>query len=381
MSTTAVNVLPPPVSLFYKDEKSDKEYHLSVVGEESTGYWMEYRYGKRGGTLTIAHKPKIRVDFATAKQLYDEKLAEQLAQGYTPNADGTPYQSSENNGEDFGSKPQLLNFITEDQVQNHINDDAWVMQEKKDGVRCMAKKIKKDLIGGNKRGLVISLPQNVVDEIRTVVGVPDANMDGELVGEIYWLFDLLSMGVHAFSSKTLKDRLEAIQEWLGDSFSLHPDSHFRMVPTAVGKSSKKALFKVLKEQRAEGVVFKKLDSVYKPGRPNSGGAWVKFKFFNSATVRVKCINHEQTFQMEMLSKGDWKFVGNCTYYPTIYVPKPGDFVEVQYMYVKGEGGSLYGPPVVLNQRLDVTEDDCLMSQLKYKAGTNDDDGIETAEEA
>ena len=88
-----------------------------MVGEESTGYWMEYRYGKRGGTLTTAHKPKIRVDFATAKQLYDEKLAEQLAQGYTPNADGTPYQSSENNGEDFGSKPQLLNFMTEDPVR------------------------------------------------------------------------------------------------------------------------------------------------------------------------------------------------------------------------------------------------------------------------
>lgn len=357
------------ISLYYKEGTSDKEYHLEILGSEEEGWKVNFRHGRRGETLRCGTKTKSPVDLSKAKQIYDEKVAEQCSRGYTTGEGGTPYQDTASSGKVSGILPQLLNFIEEGQVDVYLNNDTWVMQEKKDGVRKMLKKDKKTLEGVNKKGLVTSLPKSVEDAVLTALGQANATMDGELVGEVYWLFDLLSVSVHALADKSYKERLASIQEWLGDEFG----DNFKMVPTAIGKSSKKALYKKLKAENAEGVVFKKLDAPYKAGRPNSGGNQVKFKFKTSATVRVKCLNEGNSFQMEMLSKGEWVDVGNCTYFPTILAPKPKQYVEVEYLYVKGVGGSLYGPPVLLKVREDVNEDDCLVSQLKYKQGTGEED--------
>lgn len=367
----------PSISLYYKEGTSDKEYHLEVIGNEEEGYKVDYRYGRRGGTLQCGSITKSKVDLITATKLFSEKVKKQQRGGYTTGEQGTPYQNTENAGKVSGVLPQLLNFIQESEVPKYLDDDDWVMQEKKDGVRKMIRQHAKVVEGINKKGIVTPIPKIIEHCIHKACGRVEAIIDGELVGEVYWLFDLLSIGVHAYSDKTYRERLEAIQEWLGDDF----DDNFKMVPTAVGKSSKKALYKKLKEENAEGVVFRKLDSVYKAGRPHSGGSLVKFKFKTTATIRVKCLNEKNSFQMEMLSKGDWIDVGNCTYFPTVLIPEPGQFAEIEYLYVRGVGGSLYGPPVLLSIREDANEDDCLVSQLKEKQGTGEEDGIELVEEA
>lgn len=368
MSSVATITLPT-VSLYYKSGGSDKEYHLTIMGNESDGFSVQYRYGKRGQKLRTGLKNRAPVDFATAKTIYDDNLNSQLKDGYTLGEDGTPYVGTENQGNVSGLYPQLLNIIEESKVEGLIESDEWLMQEKKDGVRQMIRKDKKLVEGINKKGLIVSLPETVVNAINTACGKLNATLDGELVGEVYWLFDLLSIGVHAFSDKSYKERLKGMQDWFSDSFS----DNFLMAPTAIGKASKKALYNQLKKDNAEGVVFKKLSSIYKAGRPNSGGDHLKFKFITTATVRVKCLNDKNSFQMEMLSKGDWIDVGNCTFFPTKNSPKPKQFVEVSYLYVKGLGGNLYGPPVLLGVRTDVDENDCLISQLKYQQGSLDGD--------
>jgi bifunctional non-homologous end joining protein LigD len=113
--------------------------------------------------------------------------------------------------------------------------------------------------------------------------------------------------------------------------------------------------------------------VYKAGRPNSGGTQIKFKFKGSATVRCKSLNEKHSFVMEMLSKGDWIEVGNCTYFESKYIPTPGCYCEIAYLYAFPEG-SLF-QPTLKELRTDVNEDDCLVSQLKYKQGSIEDDEV------
>lgn len=374
--STAVTPLPHQISLFFKEGTSDKEYHVQIVGNEADGYMVNYQFGKRGSKLQSRAKTKAPVDLAKALEIYNDMVNAQLRDGYQPmNSTGSGYQMPVNDKKKLGLMPQLLNFIELDEALKLINDDAWVMQEKKDGVRCMIKKHKKTIEGGNKKGEVTSLPISVVNAVKMVCGEADASLDGELVGEMYWLFDMLSIGVHAFADKTYRERLQAINEWLftDNLIAISDwDENIQLVPTAVGKASKKVLFEKLKKENAEGVVFKRLDSVYKPGRPHSGGNQLKYKFKASATVRVKALNNnKQSFQMEMMKEGDWVYVGDCTYYPTKYTPKAGDYAEVEYLYAY-PGGALF-QPVCLGKRTDVDDSDCGISQLKYKQGSQEED--------
>src|SRR5208337_3962964 len=292
MSTTTTPSLDA-TSLYYKEGTHDKEYHLSILGDEEKGFQVQYRFGKRGAKLAVKFKNPVPVDFAAANVFYDGTPTEKLKGGYTYGQSGTPYEGTEGQGKVSGLRPMLLGEIDEEQALKLINDDDWVLQEKKNGVRQMVKKSKKSLEGINKKGLITSLPTTTADDIRAACGEADAVLDGELVGEVLWLFDLLSMGIHAFADKPYRARLDGIQEWL--FYDTADFKYFKMVPTAVGKSSKKALFAALKKENAEGVVFKRLDAPYQAGRSDAAQ---KYKFYATATVRVRCLNNKNSFQME-----------------------------------------------------------------------------------
>lgn len=368
MVTVIIPEVLPSVAMYYKEGTSDKEYHLSILGSETEGFKVQYRYGRRGAKLAAKWKTPNPVDYPKALEVLETERDKQLSQGYTYGEDGTPYVGTENQGKISGVLPQLLNPIEEKDVETYLNDDSWAMQEKKDGVRQMIKSSKDSVEGVNKKGLVTSLPETTVEDLRKLFGSANAVADGELVGEILWMFDMLAFGPRSFSENTYRERLnEAV-----DVFSAEDTLEYvKLVPTAIGKASKKAMYKKLKAENAEGVVFKKLDSKYKPGRPASGGSQIKFKFKGSATVRCKHLNDKNSFVMEMLSGGNWIEVGNCTFYPTILVPEPKKLYEVEYLYAF-EGGSIF-QPVLKEKRTDVDAEECIVSQLKYKQGKENDE--------
>lgn len=316
MSTVQATPSLPSISLYYKDEKSNKEYHLSVLGDDNKGYQVQYRFGRRGSKLQCKFKNQVPLHFEQAMVIFGNELQQKLKEGYTKEETGTPYSGTENQGKLASVKPMLMNEITEAGALELIENDDWLMQEKKNGVRQMIQKNKESIEGVNKKGFIVAIPATTANAIKLACGQANAILDGELVGETYWLFDILSIGVHAFTNKPYVERVKEILEWIEFATGFEEqDNYFKVIPTAVGKASKKALFKKLKEENAEGVVFKKKSSTYKAGRPASGGDVLKFKFYATATVRCKCLNDKSSFQMEMLSKGDWVPVGNCTFAP------------------------------------------------------------------
>ena len=127
---------------------------------------------------------------------------------------------------------------------------------------------------------------------------------------------------------------------------------------------------MLEQTRAangEGVVFKDLDAPYMPGRPNTGGSWLKLKFVETASFVTGRVNDgRRSVALQLFDGGRVVQAGNVTIPPNHEVPAPGTVVEARYLYAFRESGAIY-QPVYLGPRDDIPVSECVTAQLKYKA--------------
>ena len=257
--------------------------------------------------------------------------------------------------------PQLLNPIDEVDVERLINDDDWLAQQKQDGERRLLVKSGNDIIGINKKGNEVSLPNEIINSINFAC---DFILDGEIIGNTFHVFDLLMVNDQDLKTIPCVDRLKYLQ-------TFNFGSHIKIVETAYTTRDKRILFDILKRENAEGIVFKRKNSTYKSGRPNSGGDQLKFKFQKSGTFIVK--DHttgKRSVGLDMLNdKGKRVFLGKTTIPPNKEIPAIGSFVEVQYLYAF-KGGAIF-QPVYLKERFDCDLTDVNISQLVYKQETEE----------
>jgi bifunctional non-homologous end joining protein LigD len=292
-------------------------------------------------------------------------VREKTAKGYTPGEDGTPYKQTGNEGRATEIRPQLLNPIEEDNVQRLIKDPAWCMQEKKDGKRILVQKQGAAIHGINKKGLLVGLPSPIV--VQAGKFSTDVIIDGEMVGDVLCAFDLLRLGDDSLVARPYKERLALLVELLDVSFV----TVMEVVNTAFAPAQKAILYNRLKKERKEGVVLKRLDSLYTPGRPASGGSQLKYKFCATLSAVVAKVNAQRSVEVRLLNGEGWKSAGNVTIPPNHPVPQVGVVVELKYLYAMAGSGSLY-QPVYLGVRTDVEAHECVVSQLKFKG--EDDEG-------
>jgi hypothetical protein len=158
---------------------------------------------------------------------------------------------------------------------------------------------------------------------------------------------------------------------LTDLLNGSPHPHIELVETAFAPAQKAILCNRLKAERREGVVFKRLDAPYTPGRPASGGPQLKHKFCATLSAVVAKVNPQRSVEVRLLNGDGWVSAGNVTIPPNQQVPMVGAVVEVRYLYAMPGSGSLY-QPVCLGVRTDVEAHECVASQLKFKG--EDDEG-------
>ncbi len=346
------------ITLYFREGSSDKVYQCSI---EPNGelFTVNFAYGRRGATLQTGTKTSTPVDYDTAKGVYDKLVREKTGKGYTPGEDGTPYKRTGNEGRLTDIRPQLLNPIEEDEVNRLIKDPAWCMQEKKDGRRILVQKQGAAIHGINKKGLLVGLPSPIV--VQTAKFSSDVFIDGEMVGDVHYAFDLLQLGGDAVVARPYKERLALLTELLDVPFVTIID----LVETAFAPAEKAILYNRLKRDRKEGVVFKRLDAPYTPGRPASGGTQLKYKFCATLSAVVAKVNPQRSVEVRLLNGDGWVPAGNVTIPPNQAVPKVGAVVEVRYLYALAGSGCLY-QPVYLGVRTDVEAHECVTSQLKFK---------------
>ncbi|MCX6848253.1 MAG: WGR domain-containing protein [Verrucomicrobia bacterium] len=345
-------------TLYFRQGQSDKVYQASIQPKDQ-GFMVHFAYGRRGSTLTTGSKTPAPVEYQIAKGIFDKLIKEKTAKGYTPGTDAATTTPPDSPGQHSGIHCQLLNPINEPQLDQFLfNSDYW-MQEKLDGRRMLISKDGDQITGINRLGFPTAVPEAIV---RDAAKYPrNFLLDGEAVGDTFHVFDLLTIGPEdmrhlAFSVRYLRMR---------DMLNAFDHPHIREVrvffpPQTAG------WFQQFKNEGKEGVVFKHKDAPYTPGRPNSGGDQLKYKFYETASLIVSKVNDQRSVSLILFEGDKIRPAGNVTIPPNHDIPEPGTVIECRYLYAFKESGSIY-QSVYLGARADIRAKECTTAQLKYKA--------------
>ncbi len=256
--------------------------------------------------------------------------------------------------------PQLLNPIEEADVEPLLHDDDYCAQEKFDGRHLLIRKADDHIEGINKKGLLVGLPESVANDLRDLPGsfIPD----GESIRDDYHAFDLLELNGENLRPLPYRMRLVSLMNLLASA----QHRHIKYVETAFTTRQKTELWQRLRRENREGIVFKRLDAPYTPGKPNSGGAQLKFKFVATLSTLVAKINARRSVEISLFQGRSLVSCGNVSIPANHEIPPVGAIVEVRYLYAYRDSLALY-QPVYLGLRDDVEPGECMVSQLKYKA--------------
>jgi bifunctional non-homologous end joining protein LigD len=353
------------ISLFFKEGSSDKFYDIQI--EETNGKCsVPFVYG-RMGTAGQSGVKVSGVSYEEAKKAYDKVVKEKIGKGYQEKGGAklTTHAAIPTTKIKSGIIPQLLNFIPEEEAARLILNKKYGAQEKKDGKRMLLSHKDGQTKASNKKGIECSYPAPYESDMALVLKhsrLDTITLDGEAVGDTYWVFDVLTTNTNSQVTNLREMTYEARYTYLA---GIVPDSckHIKILPLAKTTKEKQSLLDSLRAAGKEGIVFKNLEATYKPGRPNSGGDQLKYKFYATATCLVARLNAKNSVSLTMFVEGSPIDVGNVT---TIGKKvAEGDFIEVRYLYAY-KGGSLY-QPIFVGVRDDADISDCDICQLKYKA--------------
>jgi hypothetical protein len=355
------------VSLYNHEGGSNKQY-TAWITEREDGFTVDFNYGPIGGWVKVGTKTPKPVPREKAEATYAALLKEKRGTGYVQGKDA-PAFSEVPEAVDSGVRPMLLTQDSEENIDFYVSDAAWAGQEKMNGKRIL---IKNNIVtvGVNKRGLECPIPVELAQAMkRQVPGI----FDGELIGTTYYVFDVLYIGAD-WSTKdqcglTLKERWDVAN---GIVKSINSPL-VRMVPLITGSRDKLALVNKLREGRKEGVVFKRLDGKYDPGRIENlkKALAVKIKFYAEGQFIVLRWNGAKMSVEVAAGEGVKPIsVGNVTiaqkYAEQVMV---GSLLRVKYLYATPGAKQLFQAKLdptddgnVIKTDSDVTQ----MSELKFE---------------
>lgn len=347
-------------TLYFKDGASDKQYTATLLGATVTFAW-----GRRGSTLQTDTKT-LATDTA-ARNLYEKKLAEKVAKGYTPGDDAPAMAAPARSDRRTDlPKPMLLNAITRDEVEVLLDSNEWLMQEKADGVRAIVRlnHTTDSAETASRTGLPVALTNEIVSELLKIF-VCDAILDTEVCGDRIVLLDILEHNSKDLCDMPCETRASFLKTILDERMQVAGKCS-SVFFIASFSNDKRVAMRLLREAGAEGIVFKKRKSPYSAGRPNSGGPGLKFKFTASASVIVIGPNKDGKRSVDIAVRDSTKLVpiGSVSV-PAKHgeLPISGTIIEVEYLYVL-RGGSLI-QPVFKCVRTDVRCPDDVKT-LQYK---------------
>lgn len=360
------SVLVERADLFFQEGTSDKVYHTTLE-KIGNGYVVNYSYGRRGSALKTGTKTASPLPENKAREVFDKLVASKTIKGYQ-------YISNPSVSAKIPTVTQvkqpvhqcnLLNAIDDNEAEEYIGDNIhWIMQPKMDGVRFLLSKQEacSTIEAFNRKGILVSCPNEISESVASAEmyyekGIGSFLIDGELVGDVYHVFDILEREGHDLRGSELSDRIVELNDLMDD---LECDNIVK-VPTYFTKIQKKKAFEELKANNAEGVVFKNISAPYTMGRPASGGNYLKYKFVETGSFIVNKLNNKRSVELRL---NNGVVVGNVTIPINFEIPKVGSIVEVRYLYAY-KNGSLY-QPVYLGERSDIDENECVEDQLKYK---------------
>jgi bifunctional non-homologous end joining protein LigD len=367
------------IQLFFQEGTSDKVYNAAIV-EEGGRYTLEVEWGRRGVALSKGKKA-VKTSLAECQKAFDKVVREKTTKGYQeiteevapaavapPVGQGSGSRASTGGRARLGQAAQLLTEVKADRVAALLEDDDYVAQQKLDGVRLLVH-VADEVIGTNRDGQVKAIPDALAG---AVSGAPAGTiLDGEWVGDDYWLFDLLQEGDDDLRSVGYLERHHRLSA-LATGWS----PPVRVLAIARGTSEKRTLFTRL-EAEHEGVVLKRIDAPYRPGRQSDGGQ-LKHKFLKRCDVFITA-NVGNAYQMAVYEGKKVRPIGKVfsgtdnqsrALLDEMIAAGERPVAEVQYLYATDD--DVLFQARICRLRDDKRPEDCVLSQLKHTRRTVED---------
>jgi bifunctional non-homologous end joining protein LigD len=165
--------------------------------------------------------------------------------------------------------------------------------------------------------------------------LPDCLIDGEAVGDMLHVFDLLESDGVDYRQQPYRERMQALTGLIPLEFSA-----IRSAYTAWTAKDKVTLVEQLRAENKEGVVLKNLTAVYSPGK-RPGSDQVKYKFVESATFVVTRVHPiKRSVSLGLYADDAIVDAGNVTVPSNQDVPAAGAVVECRYLYAFASAGAI-----------------------------------------
>lgn len=276
--------------------------------------------------------------------------------------------------------PMLAKQTEVTSLEAFIKDVNWVFEQKLDGHRVLLCSPGGDFppVAMTRNGTPYTrkLPKALQD-----FRFPDDTqphqwvLDGELVGDIFWVFDMPVTPHYNGLVEPLYFRRNYLEKFVAGVRS----PAIKLVPQAKFPVDKIKLAETALRNNYEGLVIKRADSRYRPGRSD---AWLKLKFVTTAECVVLDVRDDgkESVRLGMYgpSVGAFSAPGSIATKDRVMHDvgrasligkekngkiSKGDVVEVKYLYA-GAGNRLY-QPTILRKRDDKLPEQCTTGQMKF----------------
>lgn len=258
--------------------------------------------------------------------------------------------------------PQLAEEAELATLDRLINDPRYVAEQKCDGNRIIVTgKEGQHPVALTRDGNLYSkrIPKDIEQMFWPMDGLA---IDGELVDKTFHAFDVpMIPGQSAFLPLNLRRTI--LETLILTAPFQHP---FKLLYQARTTAEKQGLADATFANNAEGLVFKRADSIYRMGGRTTD--WLKVKYTTTADCVVSGVRLNGKESIDLMvydADGNEVAVGRTSLLgkEKRTAVQKGDVVEVRYLYT-GAGGRLY-QPTLLRIRDDKAPTDCTTAQLKH----------------
>jgi bifunctional non-homologous end joining protein LigD len=254
-------------------------------------------------------------------------------------------------------KAELLEEITEREAVRFVNDDNYGCEEKHNGERKIVYRDASGVRSTNRDGEPSThlLPAHIINALLSHP-LPTFTIDIEFEQGVVVVLDVMNLGGLEFSGQKYSKRKEAA---LLAFENRHP--MVKVAKTIEGRAAKAAFILAKKEEKAEGVCFKKLDAPYKAGK---NGQHKKLKFWKSLDCVVTAPNAEGHNSVEVSlynRQGKLQRICGVSLNGKVAV-RIGDVIEIDYLY--GTGNLEVVQPNLVRVRDDKKPHQCTIDQIQ-----------------
>jgi bifunctional non-homologous end joining protein LigD len=262
---------------------------------------------------------------------------------------------------------QLLTALDDGtEAAARLLDPNYAVQQKFDGERTLIHVEKHSITAYNRDGLTSRISKEILSQAQRFTPLAPLMFDGEWIHQVksFYSFDLLELEGTNLQNQKFIDRIGLLRE------TLQPEatSLIYAARTEIEEAGKIALLTQIRDSNLEGIVLKRLAGIYTMRREPRD---YKHKFTHDASFIVLRRNEKASVDLgvyddnhNIVEVGSVKI--RNAYFDRNLKDGVGSVLEVRYMHAFSDSNQIYQPRMIAIRK-DVRPDDCLLSQLRYKA--------------